>query len=166
MPNICKKQGSRSGHSSSLEDYLEAIFVLSEDFGSSVRVTDLSERLGVSKPSVSVAMKRLVAAGYVSHERYGDIRLTPSGRKRAAVVASRHDLLHRFLAEILGVSTETAEQDACRLEHDLSDESVERLTEFVEFLTGSRESEATEVELAFRAHLEKGIHHRDLIDRA
>jgi DtxR family Mn-dependent transcriptional regulator len=162
MPNICKRPSPQVSESSSAEDYLEAILVLSEDFGSSVRVTDLSERLGVSKPSVSVAVKRLADAGYVTHERYGDVKLTSTGRRRASEVAAKHDLLFRFLAEVLGVSEETAQIDACRLEHDLSEETVHQLMQFVDFLTGSGEGNRP-WNRRFEAYLAEGKHHADLI---
>jgi len=134
MANFGKGITANAKESSSLEDYLEAILGLSESATPAVRVTDLSERLAVSKPSVSIAVKKLADAGLVSHEPYGDIRLTPAGRERAEDVASRHDLMYRFLRNILGVSGETAERDACRLEHGLSPETVRCLARFVESL--------------------------------
>lgn len=140
MANFAKKVGSPICDSSSAEDYLEAILVLSSDDNdtcATVRVTDLSTRLGVSKPSVSAAVRKLAHAGYVEHEPYGGVTLTRAGRERATEVPARHALLHRFLVEILGVDEQTAQQDACRIEHDLSDETVKRLTQFVEFLTGA-----------------------------
>jgi len=163
MANICTRPVSKTGKSSSVEDYLEAILVLSQESGASARITDLSEQLGVSKPSVSAAVRRLAEAGLAVHERYGDVRLTRSGRKRAKEVASRHSLLHRFLAEILGVEDETAQADACRLEHDLSEESVHRLTLFVEFLIGGR-SEDAKGWLNFGEYIARGVHHEDLVD--
>jgi len=165
MANICTRPAPKSGESSSVEDYLEAILVLGQESGASVRITDLSERLGVSKPSVSAAIRRLVEAGFASHERYGDVRLTKAGSKRAKDVASRHDLLHRFLAEILGVNDETAQADACRLEHDLSEETVERLTLFVEFLGGG-EANSHKGQLNFDQYLTRGVHHGDLVERS
>jgi len=135
MSNKHRPPRSATGVSASFEDYLETILVLAREQGESVRVTDLSESMGVSKPSVSAAVKRMAEAGLVDHERYGDVRLTPAGLRRAQEVASRHELLHRFLVEVLGVDETTAQQDACRLEHDLSPISVERLTRLVAFLT-------------------------------
>jgi len=163
MANICTKPVAKTGDSSSVEDYLEAILVLSQESGASARITDLSEQLGVSKPSVSAAVRKLAEAGFVSHERYGDVRLTRSGRKRAQQVASRHSLLHRFLAEILGVDDETAQSDACRLEHDLSDETVRRLTAFVEFLVGGNTVEPWG-SMNFDEYLARGVHHGDLVE--
>lgn len=165
MTNIYTIPVSKTGESSSVEDYLEAILVLSWESGASVRITDLSERLGVSKPSVSAAVRRLTEAGLASHERYGDVRLTRAGRKRAQEVASRHSLLHRFLAEVLGVDDETAQADACRVEHDLSEETVRRLTLFVEFLVGEKASNGAEA-FGFEDYLARGVHHADLMGKS
>lgn len=160
MTNISKHAASPIRDSSSAEDYLEAILILSNDFGAAVRVTDLSKRLDVSKPSVSAAVKKLADAGYVEHEPYGSVTLTGAGRKRATEVAARHDLLHRFLVEILGVDEQIAQQDACRIEHDLSGQTMERLTGFVEFLT-ARDSEHGAWKDAFEKHIASGNRRAD-----
>ncbi|MFW6103109.1 MAG: metal-dependent transcriptional regulator [Chloroflexota bacterium] len=114
-----------------MEDYLEAIRTLSGERGS-VRVTHLSEVLNVSKPSVTAAVSRLSSEGLVLHERYGAIELTLRGKAVADDVWKRHEALWAFLTEILGVSEETAETDACRLEHHLSPDTSRRLAGFVE----------------------------------
>jgi len=160
MPNICKKETAQIGESSSIEDYLEAIIVLDREDSGMVRITDLSERLGVSKPSVSAAVKRLKDLGWVRHERYGGVELTSEGRTRAAEVAARHDLLHRFLTLVLGVNEETAQEDACRLEHVLSGETIDRLSMFVEFLVDGVSDSS--MSLRFAEHSAAGLHHADL----
>jgi len=160
MANTRKKPTQPVRESSSLEDYLEAILVLSGSVGTAVRVTDLSDQLGVSKPSVSIAVRKLADAGLVDHERYGDIKLTSRGRKHAQDVAGRHNLLFRFLHEVLGVKKSVAECDACRLEHDLSPETVKHLTRFVESLTGGS-LEGTIWDQCFDKHLAEGKHHAD-----
>jgi len=166
VANIYTVPVSKTGESSSVEDYLEAILVLSQESGASVRITDLSERLGVSKPSASAAVRRLAEAGFALHKRYGDVRLTRAGQKRAEDVASRHSLLYRFLTEVLGVDDEkTAQADACRLEHDLSEETVRRLTPFVEFLVGGKASNGAEA-FGFEDYLARGVHHADLIGKS
>ena len=114
-----------------MEDYLEAIRTLSDEHGL-VRVTHLSEVLHVSKPSVTAAVSRLSSEGLVLHERYGAIELTRRGKEVADDVWKRHEALWAFLTEILGVSEETAETDACRLEHHLSPDTSRRLARFVE----------------------------------
>ena len=162
MANICKKSASQIGDSSSIEDYLEAIIVLDREGGGPVRVTDLSERLGVSKPSVSAAVRRLAEIGWVMHERYGGVELTPQGRTRAAEIAARHDLLHRFLTLVLGVDEATAQEDACRLEHVLSDDTIRRLGLFVEFLVGGH-ADSQGPAMEFAEHMAAGRHHSDLL---
>jgi len=164
MANSCRTTPPDPTESSSLEDYLEAILVLSGSISGSVRVTDLSDKLGVSKPSVSVAVRKLADAGLVSHERYGDIKLTTSGRRRAQDVAGRHELLSRFLKDVLGVNGTVAEQDACRLEHDLSLETVIRLSHFVEFLTGGQ-VEGSAWNGRFERYLAEGKHHVELVGK-
>jgi len=117
-------------YSANMEDYLEAIRTLS-GVGHPVKVTQLSEALNVSKPSVTAAVARLAAEGLVDHEKYGAMELTPLGRLVADDVCRRHEALRVFLTEILGVSNETAQEDACKLEHHLSHDSSVRLSGFL-----------------------------------
>ncbi len=114
----------------SAEDYLEAVLVLGQS-GHVVRVTDLAERLAVSKPSVVAALASLGGKGLVKHERYGGVELTVRGTMLAEEVYRRHQLLQKFLRDVLGVPDAVAAKDACRIEHVLSPETVERLVEFV-----------------------------------
>ena len=145
---------------SSVEDYLEAIIVLSRETGKDVRVTELSEQLGVSKPSVSVAVRKLTEAGFVEHEPYGAVQLTATSKEAAAAVAMRHNLLHRFLTEILDVNESIAQADACKMEHGLSEETIERLGQFVEFLTSCPRSEPA-WHKGFSYYLKHGKYHPD-----
>ena len=92
-----------------------------------VRSIDVVHHLGYSKPSVSVAMKRLRENGYIEMDREGYITLLPPGEEIARRIYTRHKLLTRFLVQ-LGVSEEVAAADACKIEHDLSDESFEKIT--------------------------------------
>lgn len=105
----------------SAEDYLEAILILRERQGM-VRSIDVARQLELTKPSVSVAMKRLRENGYIGMDSDGHITLLPPGEEIAQRIYDRHKLLTRFLVS-LGVSEETAAADACKMEHDLSDES-------------------------------------------
>lgn len=118
--------------SSSMEDYLEVIYELTGD-GKGVRVKDIAGRLGVSLPSVTSALRTLSDAGLVTHERYGSVNLTPAGRARAEALVHRHDALVRLLTEILLVETETAETEACRMEHAIGPETLHRLVSFLQF---------------------------------
>lgn len=111
----------------SAEDYLESILILKERIGL-VRSIDIVHLLEYSKPSVSVAMKRLRENGYIEMDAEGYLTLTPSGLAIAQRVYTRHRLLTRFLMH-LGVSEEVAAADACKIEHDLSDETFERIKE-------------------------------------
>lgn len=117
--------------SASLEDYLEAIFVLEKrkDF---VRVTDIAELLGISKPSVNKAIGTLRESGYIEHETYKNVQLTLSGREKAEQILRRHELIRKFLTDSLLVSAETAEKDACRMEHVMSAETIEKLRGYLE----------------------------------
>ncbi len=119
--------------SASLEDYLEAIFILQKE-NSSVRTTDIASFLDVSKPSVNRAVGTLRDAGLLSHESYGEITLTDLGKSHAKSVLHRHNLLKDFLHITLGVDAKTAEKDACKMEHVMSNESIEKLSSFLESL--------------------------------
>ena len=109
----------------SAEDYLETILVLSKRLPV-VRSIDIANELEYSKPSVSVAMKNLKGRGYITVSSEGYIVLTEEGRKLASDTYERHTLISQWLVE-LGVSPETASADACRIEHDLSQESFDAL---------------------------------------
>ena len=110
------------------EMYLEAIYVLTKNNGH-VRSIDVSEYLGYSKPSVSRAMGILRNGGYITMDKDGGIVLTESGQEIAEKIYARHTLLTKLLVHI-GVSEEIAAEDACKLEHAISDESFEALQKF------------------------------------
>jgi len=113
----------------SAENYLEAILIVREKKGL-VRSIDVVNQLGFSKPSVSVAMKRLRENGYISMDEAGVITLLPAGEEIAQRIYERH----RTLTEVftaLGVSPEVAAADACKVEHDLSDETFQKLKEHI-----------------------------------
>ena len=102
----------------SAEDYLETMLILEEKYGY-IRSIDIAKHLGVTKPSVSYAVKRLKESGYINMEANGPITLAPPGRKIATRIYERHKALRSFL-ELLGVDPETAEEDACKIEHVIS----------------------------------------------
>lgn len=114
----------------SAEDYLETILVLGNQ-RSLVRAVDIAAELGFKKPSVSVAMKNLRENGYVVINKEGHIFLTDAGREIAEMIYERHTLLSTWLIS-LGVSPETAAEDACRMEHVISKESFSAIKEHVE----------------------------------
>lgn len=109
----------------SSEDYLEAMLILEKQHGY-IRSIDIAQMLEVTKPSVSYAVKRLRENGYILMEKDGHITLTETGLAIAARMYERHTLLTQFLLA-LGVSEETARKDACKIEHDLSDETFEAM---------------------------------------
>ena len=109
----------------SAEDYLEAILKLREDHGM-VRSIDIVHELGFSKPSVSIAMRNLRENGYIHMDDDGYITLLPPGEKIAQRIYERHKLLTQVFIQ-LGISPETAVADACKVEHDLSDETFEKI---------------------------------------
>lgn len=113
----------------SAEDYLESIFVLQEQHGQ-VRSIDIVNLLGYSKPSVSIAMKKLRESGYISMSPDGLITLNESGLEIARQVYSRHKVITELFV-MMGVPKEVAAEDACRVEHDLSQETFERIRDYV-----------------------------------
>ena len=113
----------------SREDYLEAMYILKRQKGY-VRNFLLCNYLNYSKASVSVAIRGLVAEGYVIKDEHGYVELTAEGKKIAKKVYARHLLLEEFL-ELIGVSPETANHDECRMEHTISEESYKKIQELV-----------------------------------
>ena len=111
----------------SAEDYLEAILRLSQK-GGGVRSEDIATKLSVSKPSDSHAMKLLREDGYIAMDRYGTVTLMDKGAEIANRIYERHTVLTTML-ESLGVPSEIARADACKMEHDISDESFARIKE-------------------------------------
>ena len=116
--------------SASSQDYLEAILELSKK-EKDVRSVDIAAKLNVSRASVNRAIGVLKEAGYVSQERYSNIFLTESGRLAALEVIKRHFALKSFLIEVLKVCEETAEIDACKMEHHISIETLKKLESFM-----------------------------------
>lgn len=114
----------------SAEDYLEAILVIRERRGM-VRSIDIANELNFSKPSVSVAMKKLRESGYIEMDQSGYIKLLPAGEEIAGSVYDRHRTLTDLFV-YLGVSEEVAAADACKVEHDLSAETFARIKEHLQ----------------------------------
>ncbi len=114
----------------SLEDYLEAIFRLSQR-KRVVRVRDVAQTVGVTPPSATGAVKSLKERGLVSHERYEDVVLTADGKAVAEDVHQRHEELRSFFEDVLLLDPETADDEACRLEHSISELAIDRLRRFL-----------------------------------
>ncbi|MEM2892821.1 MAG: metal-dependent transcriptional regulator [Candidatus Bathyarchaeia archaeon] len=110
-------------HSESLEEYLEAIYTFNEE-GKPARTKELAERLKVSPPSVTQMVKELAEKGLVEYEPYRGVTLTGRGMALAQRVVRRHRLLERFLHDILGLRKERIHNEACKMEHGLSDDAA------------------------------------------
>lgn len=119
--------------SESMEDYLEAIFLLIRD-KAVARSRDIAERLHVSRPSVTGALQALAERALVNYERYGHVTLTPAGEAEAKRVVRRHGVLKDFLVKVLSIEEAEADATACRMEHAVSKTVVDRLVEFAEFV--------------------------------
>lgn len=115
--------------SSSVEDYLEAF--LRFEANGRVKSVDIAKALGVSKAAVSIASKEFVSQGLIEKKSYGEITLTPEGRKIAEEVFKRHNLIKRLLLGI-GVPEATAEVECCKIEHVLSRETLKSIQKVVD----------------------------------
>lgn len=107
------------------EDYLEAMLMMKEKHGY-IRSIDVAEQLGVTKPSVTYTTKRLKQSGHITMDKDGFITLTESGMSIASKMLDRHKTLTGFLMA-LGVDKETAQADACKIEHDVSQKTYEAI---------------------------------------
>jgi len=123
-----------SALSASLEDYLEAIYNLT-DRSKVARSRDIAEVLGVSKASVTGALRLLKKKGLANYKPYDFVTLTENGRAAAAEIARKHDILKSFMISVLGVDARTAQRAACKAEHTLGPEVIARLLRFIEFVT-------------------------------
>ncbi len=117
--------------SPAMEDYLETILLL-ERQGGAARVTDIANRMGVAKSSVHTALHNLSDKGLLIQEHYGTVHLTEEGARVASGIYSRHKALVSFFEHIVGVSGETAEKDACAVEHIISQDSMARIRELTQ----------------------------------
>ena len=116
-----------------MENYLEAIYELSLE-GAGARVSDIAERLGVTKASTNSAMSTLSEKGLITNEKYKEVHLTPRGLALARFTANKHHTIRRFFTEVLKVDPKIADEDACAIEHVISDDSITAMTEFMDEL--------------------------------
>lgn len=116
----------------STEDYLEAIARLNETDGHA-HVSEIAERLGLSKPSVTVALRTLAEEGLIVYQPYQPVQLTPKGIRRAEVIIQKHQALSHLLSNHLKLEADHAEALACKFEHELDDVAFSRLNEFISF---------------------------------
>ncbi|NCC25592.1 MAG: metal-dependent transcriptional regulator [Deltaproteobacteria bacterium] len=118
---------------STMEDYLEAIY----DIGNEkrvVRVKDIAEKLGVRMPTVTSMLKTLDSRGLIEYEKYGYIDLTSKGESVGQDIHRKHEILFRFLTGILKIDPVTADEEACKVEHALGEETLCTLVKFMEFI--------------------------------
>ncbi|XMB87200.1 metal-dependent transcriptional regulator [Mycoplasmatota bacterium WC44] len=116
--------------SESIEDYIEHIYCLNSEKG--VRITDLAVRMNVTKASATDAVKKLVDFKYVKHQKYGNVFITKLGEGIAKKILEKHNIITKYLIEVLGVDPVTAETDACKIEHIISETTFSKLKEKVE----------------------------------
>jgi len=114
-----------------MENYLEAIYELSHQ-GTGARVTDIADRLGVTKASTNSALTTLAEKGLIINEKYKEVYLTPKGLKLAEHTSKKHRVIKKFLCEILDVNPSVAETDACAIEHVISNDSVNAMDEYMQ----------------------------------
>jgi DtxR family transcriptional regulator, Mn-dependent transcriptional regulator len=134
LQNIKNKETApKKPLTATMEDYLEAIFDLDKD-KRVVRVKDIAKRMEVKMPTVTSALKTLNDKGLVHYEKYEYVALTPAGSAVGAEMRRRHKLLRKFLTDILTIDFETADAEACKMEHTLSVATLERLADFMDFI--------------------------------
>lgn len=124
----------------SLEDYLEAIYKSLTRRGHA-KTNEIAQDLGVKAPSVTEMFDKLKNRGYINYRKYEGVTLTEKGTELAKDVSEVHENMKKFL-ELLQVSPEQADKDACKVEHNLSEESIAQLNKFINFVEGCPEDEA------------------------
>ena len=117
--------------SEAMEDYLEAIYHISVEEGGGVKPGLISSRLGVHKSTVTIALRQLDSLKLISYSPYQEVHLTVEGFKHAESVIKRHKVFYHFLKDVLEIDHELAEHTACRLEHALPAEIVDRFVDYV-----------------------------------
>ena len=116
-----------------MEDYLEAIFNLSNE-KRSVRVKDIAKKLSVKMPTVTNMLKTLSGRGFIDYEKYEYIELTRKGQRVGKEINRRHCVLRGFLTSILKIKPKKADEEACKMEHGVSSSTLNRFVEFMEFI--------------------------------
>ncbi|MBR1439526.1 MAG: metal-dependent transcriptional regulator [Synergistaceae bacterium] len=138
-----------------IEDYLEELFLL-ESTGRNITVTDLAERLKITKGTVTTTVQKLVDLELVKHERYGNLHLTDAGRRRGMTVFHRHEGFRAFFHELLGLDRDHSSEMACSMEHYVDNVTEERLYALLEYFRKARAEHQPWVDEVFLA-IEKPI---------
>ncbi len=113
-----------------MENYLEAIYELS-DADTGARVSDIADRLRVTRPSTSAAMTVLSGKGLITNAKFGEIFLTPAGRRLAEITSRKHQIIRKFFIDMLKIDPDIADADACAIEHVISGDSVQAMQDFL-----------------------------------
>ena len=127
-----KKEGMKE----SREDYLETILILNKKSPGEVRPVDVANHLGITKPSVTRAMTELEKNGHITRNEKGRLLLTESGREIAENVYEKHQVITKLFAKCANVSEETAESDACKVEHVISEETFRGIKSYLDAMSG------------------------------
>ena len=133
-----------------IEDYLEELFLI-ESTGRNVTVTDLAERLKITKGTVTATVQKLVELELVKHERYGNLHLTNTGRKQGSITFRRHEGFREFFHEVLGLDREHSSDMACSMEHYVDKITEDRLYALLEFFRKSRDQHQSWIDEMFSA---------------
>ncbi len=113
-----------------MENYLEAVYELSK-INMGARVSDIAERLNVTKASTNNAMATLSSKGLITNEKYGEIFLTPAGKKLAEITSRKHQIIREFFMDLLKIDHKIADTDACAIEHVISSDSIQAMQDFM-----------------------------------
>ncbi|MEO2116958.1 MAG: metal-dependent transcriptional regulator [Methanocaldococcus sp.] len=116
----------------SIEDYLEKIYLFTKKNNRPIKTTELAKLLNIKPSAVTNMAKKLQELGYVNYEPYIGITLTEKGKNRAKKVWDKHETLKTFLIEFLGLDEKTASEEACKLEHAISEKTLKKLKDFME----------------------------------
>jgi len=116
-----------------MEDYLEAIYSISKE-KRVVRVKNIAKKVGVKMPTVTNMLKSLNQKGFIDYEKHEYLELTQKGRKVGKEIDRRHQIIRNFLTDILKIDSVVADEEACKMEHGMSAETLDRLTQFIDFI--------------------------------
>ena len=145
----------KSELSASLEDYLEAIFNLAGE-AEAARSKEIAKVLGVSKASVTGALRVLKRKGLANYKPYDTVTLTEKGKATAAEIARKHEILKSFFINVLGVKAEVGQKAACKAEHTLGPEISSRLLSFIKFITAGNGTDG-DVADKFKKYYKKNL---------
>lgn len=140
--------------SGALESYLEQIADLQKKHGA-VRTSDLADRMGCKRSSVTSALQRLSEKGLINYQSYRPVTLTAAGEKTIATLSRYHRIIADFLANILAFPEDFAQDEACKLEHRLSQCTIERMRIYLEFIKQHDQASACEIHQNFKEHVKK-----------